>query len=112
MVSGTAQFEAETPDGYLMPHASEPPRPVSEVKPGVTAAPQLEKLIFRALEKDRSKRFASARDFAVALEAALPSLSDAPGAPAPARTPADPTEAPTRVVARVDPNSPTVMTSA
>jgi eukaryotic-like serine/threonine-protein kinase len=83
MLTGAAPFQAETPHGYLMLHASEAPRP---------ATPELEALIFRALEKDRSKQFATARDFAQALEATLPALSDAPGAPAPARPAAGPTE--------------------
>jgi serine/threonine protein kinase len=68
MLTGAAPFQAETPHGYLMLHASEAPR------------------------KDRSKQFATARDFAQALEATLPALSDAPGAPAPARPAAGPTE--------------------
>ncbi|MGZ8797097.1 MAG: protein kinase domain-containing protein [Thermoanaerobaculia bacterium] len=112
MLTGAAPFQAETPHGYLMLHASEAPRPLRDVNPGATAAPELEALIFRALEKDRSKRFANARDFAQALQAALPALSDSPGAPPPAQPAAGPTEDPTRVIARIDPNSPTVVTAA
>jgi serine/threonine protein kinase len=92
MLTGAAPFQAETPHGDLMLHASEAPRPLREVNPGATATPELEALILRALEKDRSKQFATARDFAQALEATLPALSDAPGAPAPARPAAGPTE--------------------
>src|SRR5204862_7957555 len=48
--------------------------------PTVPEAPELEAIIFRALEKDRTKRFATAREFADAIEKILPSLSDMPGA--------------------------------
>jgi serine/threonine protein kinase len=76
MLTGVPPFDAETPHKYLMLHASERPRPLREVNPSVTASPELETLIFRALEKNRENRFSSARGFADALEDLLPSLSN------------------------------------
>lgn len=80
MLTGVPPFQAETPHRYLMLHASEQPKPLTQVNPTTTASPELEALIFRALEKDRSKRFPTARDFAKAIEALIPSLSDKAGA--------------------------------
>ncbi|HSP17355.1 MAG TPA: protein kinase [Thermoanaerobaculia bacterium] len=112
MVTGVTPFQADTPHGYLVLHASEKPRPLRELNPSVTASPELEAILQRALEKDRNQRFASAREFADALESVLPALSDAPGAPPPLPLATEATEEPTRVVGRVDPNAPTVASVA
>jgi eukaryotic-like serine/threonine-protein kinase len=80
MLTGVPPFQADTPHRYLMLHASEKPRPMREVNPTVPAAPALEAVMFRALEKDRAKRFATARDFADAIEKIAATLPDAPGA--------------------------------
>jgi eukaryotic-like serine/threonine-protein kinase len=80
MLTGVPPFQADTPHRYLMMHASQPPKPLRDMNATTTASPELEALIFRALEKDRSKRFPSARDFAKAIEALLPTLSDTAGA--------------------------------
>ncbi|HEY6140934.1 MAG TPA: protein kinase [Thermoanaerobaculia bacterium] len=80
MLTGVPPFQADTPHRYLMMHASQQPKPLRDTNATTTASPELEALIFRALEKDRSKRFPSARDFAKAIEALLPTLSDTAGA--------------------------------
>ena len=80
MLTGVPPFQADTPHRYLMMHASQQPKPLRDMNSTTTASPELEALIFRALEKDRSKRFPSARDFAKAIEALLPTLSDTAGA--------------------------------
>ena len=80
MLTGVPPFQADTPHRYLMMHASQPPKPLRDTNATTTASPELEALIFRALEKDRNKRFPSARDFAKAIEALLPTLSDTAGA--------------------------------
>ena len=80
MLTGVPPFQADTPHGYLMLHASERPKPMREVNPTVPAAPELEAIIFRALEKNRAHRFATAREFADAIEKIMPSLSETPGA--------------------------------
>jgi len=80
MLTGVPPFQSDTPHGYLMLHASERPKPLREINPTVTEAPPLEAIIFRALEKDRAKRFATAREFADAIESVMSSLPDSPGA--------------------------------
>jgi serine/threonine protein kinase len=103
MLTGAAPFQADTPHGYLMLHASERPRSLRELNPSVKASPELETVLLRALEKDRTKRFSSAREFAQALEKLLPSLAESPGEPIPVTKAAAPTA--------VDRNAPTVMTA-
>jgi serine/threonine-protein kinase len=80
MLAGVPPFQADTPHSYLMMHASERPKPMREINPTVPDAPALEALIFRALEKDRAKRFRTARELADELERILPTLPDTPGA--------------------------------
>ncbi|HEX6096029.1 MAG TPA: protein kinase [Thermoanaerobaculia bacterium] len=83
MLTGVPPFVCDTPHAYLMKHASESPKPLREVNPGAVVPPQLEALIFRALEKDRTKRYASAREFAQELERVAATLPDTAGAPPP-----------------------------
>ena len=78
MLTGVPPFLADTPHAYLMKHASERPRSIHEANPGAIDAPELEALIFRALEKDRNKRYATAREFARALERVADTLPDTP----------------------------------
>jgi serine/threonine-protein kinase len=112
MLTGVAPFQAETPHGYLMMHASERPRALRAVNPSVTASPELEFLIRKSLEKDRSKRFATAREFAHALEVLVPSLDNTGGAAVPASTLERPLpEEATVRTPKVDPNAVTVATS-
>ena len=83
MLTGVPPFQADTPHAFLMMHAAERPRSLRDANPSVLASPELEALIFRALEKDRTKRFASAREFAQAIERIAPTLDDTAGAPPP-----------------------------
>ena len=96
MLTGVPPFQSDTPHGYLMQHASERPRPLREVNTSMTASPQLEALIFRALEKDRTKRFATAREFGRAIEEILPTLTDSAGEPPPLPVTSELTAEPTR----------------
>jgi serine/threonine-protein kinase len=80
MLAGVPPFRADTPHSYLMMHASERPKPMREINPTVPDAPELEALIFRALEKDRTHRFRTAREFADELERILPTLPETGGA--------------------------------
>jgi serine/threonine-protein kinase len=124
MLTGVPPFQADTPHAYLMLHASEKPRALREVNPSMPSSPELEALIFRALEKDRKKRFATAREMARALEEIEPSLDDRTGAPPPLPKAFEVTEEPTKVATptvpssiaspkppRVDSNAPTVLTA-
>ncbi len=112
MLTGVPPFQADTPHAYLMMHASERPKALCETNPGVAAPPELEALIFRALEKDRAKRFATARDFAQAIERIAPLLSDAPGAPPPVPANAEVTNEATRAVPRFSSDASTVLSIA
>jgi serine/threonine protein kinase len=85
MLTGVPPFKASTPHGFLLLHASERPRALRAMNPSVTASPELEALIFRALEKNRIHRFDTARDFARAVASLVPLLDDVPGTPLPAR---------------------------
>jgi serine/threonine protein kinase len=99
MLTGVPPFQADTPHAYLMMHSNERPKALAETNPTIIASPELEALMFRALEKDRSKRFATAREFANALEAILPTMPDLPGAPPPLPMHAEVTDEATRVAA-------------
>jgi serine/threonine-protein kinase len=109
MLAGVPPFMADTPHAYLMKHASERPKPLHEVNPGTVVPPQLEALIFRALEKDRNKRYASAREFAHDLERVASSLPDTPGAPPPLPPTADVTDEATRYATKYDGDAVTVV---
>ncbi len=79
MLTGVAPFQATTPHGFLVMHAHDAPPALREMNPTVTASPELEAAIFRALEKDRDKRFTSAREFARALQPLIAGLDDTAG---------------------------------
>ncbi len=68
MLAGRAPFQATNPHGYILKHVTEKPAPIAETNPNVKAPPQLEAVIMRSLEKSRDTRFASAGEFAEALE--------------------------------------------
>jgi tRNA A-37 threonylcarbamoyl transferase component Bud32 len=71
MLTGVAPFEAETPHQYLVLHSSQMPRPLRKANPQSIVPPQLEAILFKALAKDRERRFHSAAEFAKALDDAL-----------------------------------------
>lgn len=111
MVTGVPPFQADTPHAYLMMHAQQRPKKLQECNPHVAVVPELEAIIFRALEKDRKQRFATAREFANAVDQIAPMLSDAAGAPPPLPAAAEITDEATRVVPREgEQDASTVMT--
>ncbi|HEV7766861.1 MAG TPA: protein kinase [Thermoanaerobaculia bacterium] len=114
MLTGVPPFQADTPHAYLMMHSQTRPRSLSEVNPKAGVSPELEALVFRALEKDRNRRFATAREFGHALDAIAPSLAGLPGAPPPPPKAAEVTNEATRVMerARVAHDAATVMSIA
>jgi serine/threonine protein kinase len=81
MLTGRVPFIADSPHRFLLLHSTANPPPLAESNPKLGDVSELEAVLFRALDKDRDKRFRSARQFASALEKILPSLSDAPGLP-------------------------------
>jgi serine/threonine protein kinase len=69
MLAGRAPFQATNPHGYILKHVTEKPAPISETNPAVKVPPQLESIMFQALEKNRDDRHRTAADFASAIEA-------------------------------------------
>src|SRR5436305_9118059 len=68
MLAGRAPFQATNPHGYILKHVTEKPAPIGETNPAIKVPPQLEAIIMQALEKNLDQRFATADDFATALE--------------------------------------------
>jgi serine/threonine-protein kinase len=106
MLTGRPPFEGDTPAAVLYRHVHEPPRPPSQLRPGLS--PALEAVVMRALEKDPARRFASAEEMSQALSQALagPSpVAPVPTAPLPtaASTLRLPTTAPVVVEPRREP---------
>jgi TonB family protein len=74
-LAGELPFSGEDTFRATMKRLSEPPKPLSQVLPGID--PFLEEIVMRSLEKEPEQRFADAADFCGALEEFLA------GAPAP-----------------------------
>src|SRR5438874_349274 len=68
MLAGKAPFLATNPNGYILKHATEKPAPIPPTNPDAQLPPQLESIVMKSLEKSRDNRFATAADFATALE--------------------------------------------
>src|SRR5436305_10563076 len=68
MLAGRAPFLATNPNGYILKHVTEKPAPIVQNNPDAKVPPQLEAIVMQALEKNRDQRFATADDFATALE--------------------------------------------
>src|SRR5947207_5027814 len=69
MLAGRAPFQATNPHGYILKHVTEKPAPIIETNPNAKVPANLESIIMRSLEKQRDTRYATAGDFAHALEA-------------------------------------------
>ncbi len=68
MSTGVLPFQSESAVGYLALQLYEAPRPPSRLRPELGVSPELEAVILKCLEKDRGRRFASARELGAALE--------------------------------------------
>lgn len=64
MLTGRVPFHSDTPLGYVRKHLTEQPPPFRAVKPDLGVSPELERVVMKALAKDRGKRYVSAHDFA------------------------------------------------
>ncbi|HYK03963.1 MAG TPA: serine/threonine-protein kinase [Thermoanaerobaculia bacterium] len=67
MLLGIPPFASDSPHGYIMKHLTQQPRRFNDAKPHLSLPEALESVIFRMLEKDRSSRYANAREAAAAL---------------------------------------------
>jgi serine/threonine protein kinase len=68
MLTGKAPFHSKTPLGYASKHLAEAPPPFARVAPEADIPAELESVVMKALQKKRQDRWASAREFARALE--------------------------------------------
>jgi eukaryotic-like serine/threonine-protein kinase len=68
MLAGRLPFEGESAVSIALKHLSEPPRPISQLRPDVH--PALESVVMAALAKDPARRWQTAEDFGEALAAA------------------------------------------
>ncbi|GIW72178.1 MAG: hypothetical protein KatS3mg102_1720 [Planctomycetota bacterium] len=66
-ITGQLPFVSKTPQGYLAQHMVATPRPIKEVCPDLEVPPQVQRILDKALAKEREERFQSAREFAQAL---------------------------------------------
>jgi len=76
MVVGVPPFYSRTPQGYMMQHLQSKVTPFHEVDATIELPDGFEEVVLHALEKDREKRYPSARDFARALRPFLKDLEE------------------------------------
>lgn len=67
MLTGVAPFRSTTPHGYILKHLKETPKAFAEIDPRVDVPSAFEAVVFKALQKKRELRYATAREFARAL---------------------------------------------
>jgi eukaryotic-like serine/threonine-protein kinase len=79
MLAGRLPFEGDSAVSVALKHLSEPPPPISQLRPDVN--PALESVVMAALAKDPAHRWQTADDFAEGLQAAGAQLEHGPPAP-------------------------------
>jgi eukaryotic-like serine/threonine-protein kinase len=77
MLAGRLPFDGDSAVSVALKHLSEPPPPLSQLRPDVD--PALESVVMAALAKDASHRWQSADEFAAALAAVGEHLADGSG---------------------------------
>ena len=75
MISGLPPFESENQHGFIFKRLSEDPLPLRGRNPRVEVPVELDRVVRRALERDRDERFPDARSFIFALERVEESLA-------------------------------------
>jgi len=76
ILAAVPPFVSDTPHGYIMKHLTQAPRKFAVAKPQLAIPEAVENVIFRALEKARTARYANAREL---MEALAPFLEGPPG---------------------------------
>ena len=98
LLTGSPPYEAETPFAIVLKHINDPLPPPRSVNPDIPEA--LERIVLKAMSKNRTQRFESARQMVEALQNALkeiegtlvvPASSSTPSAPGTLREKAPPT---------------------
>jgi serine/threonine protein kinase len=77
MIAGLPPFDSENQHGFIFKRLSEDPLPLRGRNPRVEVPVELDRVVRRALERDRDQRFADARAFITALEKVEQSLTAA-----------------------------------
>ncbi len=77
MLAGRPPFEATSPHEYMLLHSRDTQFKPVNLPPDLPGGAQLQAVLSRALERDRNKRFASAREFADALQEVEQTLPEA-----------------------------------
>jgi serine/threonine protein kinase len=113
MITGMAPFESENQAGFIFKRLSEDPLPLTGRNPYVDVPVELDRVVRRALERDRDKRYADAGTFIQSLERVLQRMSAAEtreipawsvqseGRPA-AQTPKTPARIPSRELSKAE----------
>jgi serine/threonine-protein kinase len=78
-LTGKLPFEAKNAMEYIQLHVTAPPVAIDDRVPGKKFPPLLWKVLSKAMAKKAEDRFASASDFAAALQAVLNGASEIPG---------------------------------
>jgi serine/threonine-protein kinase len=78
VLTGKLPFEAKSAMDYIQLHVTGKPAPLSQRVPGKTFPPLLDQIIDRALAKRAEDRFASAADFAAAMQLVLQGAKQLP----------------------------------
>jgi eukaryotic-like serine/threonine-protein kinase len=76
MLAGRLPFQGESAVSIALKHLSEPPTPISQLRPDVH--PALESVVMAVLAKDPARRWQTAEDFAEGLAAAGAQLGELP----------------------------------
>ena len=77
MIAGLPPFDSENQHGFIFKRLSEDPLPLRGRNPRVEVPAELDRIVRRALERDRDQRFPDARSFITALERVEQGLSGA-----------------------------------
>lgn len=77
MIAGLPPFDSENQHGFIFKRLSEDPLPLRGRNPRVEVPPELDRVVRRALERDRDQRYPDARSFILALEKVERALSAA-----------------------------------
>ncbi|HEV2719612.1 MAG TPA: serine/threonine-protein kinase [Thermoanaerobaculia bacterium] len=75
MLTGRAPFEATSPHQYYLHYSRDEALTMPDLA-SVPGGPELQSVLARALERDRNRRFANAREFAEALQRAAAAIPD------------------------------------
>lgn len=76
LLTGRPPYEAKSPHEYFLHHAREIPTTTVELPPTLPGSEALRHVLQKALSRDRNDRYASAHDFAIALEEIERALPD------------------------------------